>query len=529
TGGHATCATSLTTACDIRDPFAYTGCNNVEGIAGVRVMYCETPATAWDEECMDTTHGAVTMKRGDACLKFGIDTTRGGHVSCVGNTLAESSCASNPFHPANRGCAILTEFPMIVKTYCRDTNPRNRECRAKTSAWGRSFGAGKAPPARLDDTNPRRQFLMGLATRLDTTGTTSIPANGNIFLTLDSARYNGEPLGGTRDVSDGVAAFFDNSDTNNGTIGFYYAGILSGTDLGAPLKQATGTGTWYGQISTILVGFRDINKKDFVLKITFGAKAGVDGSAGSIEGIVQSDTSSSTNHYQLTGTYDAGGVITGEVIFGAFTGSLAQDNLATTVPPNGILTGLIGEQGAVGVFLAADAGSTKDNIIGATSGGYVGGFVAAPALPDVDHAAWVASFGANPPLLLASNLAPTTGNKFLQGKETGLNTTGLGDFTADSFNFDSATYNGMFFGGSATNGVAFQYGNIEGKRYYYAGLLSGTNLGLPLSAVTNATWYGRIVVLQNRAWYGTAAGKIYGDIDLTVNYDGNNNGTIHGS
>ncbi len=103
------------------------------------------------------------------------------------------------------------------------------------------------------------------------------------------------------------------------------------------------------------------------------------------------------------------------------------------------------------------------------------------------------------------------------------------DFTADSFNFQTATYNGIGFGGNATEGVAFQYGNIGGKRYYYAGLLSGTDLGPPLTAVTNAMWYGRIVVLQNRAWYGTAAGKIYGDIDLTVNYDGNNNGTIHGS
>ena len=276
TGGHATCAASLASVCnDIANPFIHAGCDDVAGIdAGVRTMYCQMSANAWNPKCMDTTHGTVTATRGDACLEFGIDTTRGGHRSCVRNTLAESSCASNPFDPANPGCAILTKFEMIVRTYCK-------------------------------------------------------------------------------------------------------ANHLAGCP---------------------------------------------------------------------TATYDA----------------------------------------------------------------------------------WVASFPDNAPLL-ASNLAPTAGNKFLQGKETGLNTTGLGDFTADSFNFQTATYNGMLFGGSPTNGVAFQYGNIGGKRYFYAGLLSGTDLGPPLTTVTNAMWYGRIVVLQNRAWYLTPAGKVYGDIDLTVNYDGNNNGTIRGS
>ena len=276
TGGDDSCATSLISVCLLANPFIHEGCDDVVGIdAGVRTMYCQMSANAWNPKCMDTTHGTVTATRGDACLEFGIDTTRGGHRSCVRNTLAESSCASNPFDPANPGCAILTKFEMIVRTYCKASH---------------------------------------------------------------------------------VA--------------------------GCP-----------------------------------------------------------------TATYDA----------------------------------------------------------------------------------WVASFPQNAPLL-ASNLAPTAGNKFLQGKETGLNTTGLGDFTADSFNFQTATYNGMLFGGSPTNGVAFQYGNIGGKRYFYAGLLSGTDLGPPLTeAVTNATWYGRIVVLQNRAWYLTPAGKIYGDIDLTVNYDGDNNGTIRGS
>ncbi len=276
TGGDNSCATSLAPSCTITDPFAYTGCNNVAGIAEVRVMYCETLTTAWDAECRQTIHGDVTIKRGDACLKFGTNTGMGGHVSCVGNTLAESSCASNPFDPLKPGCAILTKFEMIVRTYCMN------------------------------------------------------------------------------------------------------------------------------------------------------------------------------NH--LAGC------------------------------------------------------------------------------PTATHAAWVASFPENAPLR-ASNLAPAAGNKFVEGLEAGLNRSGFtpGTLVEDGFNFENATYNDIGFGGNATEGVAFQYGVIDGTRYFYAGLLSGTDLGAPLTAVTtDATWYGRIVILQRKPWYLTPEGKIYGDIDLTVNYDGNNNGTIRG-
>ncbi len=276
TGGDNSCATSLAVVCnDIANPFIHAGCDDVAGIdAGVRTMYCQTLATAWNPKCMDTRHGTVTATRGDACLKFGTDTNAGGHASCVGNTLAESSCRMNPFDLANQGCAILTKFEMIVRTYCKASH--------------------------------------------------------------------------------------------------------------------------------------------------------------------------------VTGC------------------------------------------------------------------------------PTATHAAWAASFPENAPLL-ASNLAPTAGNKFLEGLETGLNTTDLSGLEADGFNFQTASYNDVFFGGSPTEGVAFQHGRIGGTRYFYAGLLSGTDLGPPLTeAVTNAMWYGRIVILQRKAWYLTPAGKIFGDIDLTVNYDGNNNGTISG-
>ncbi len=114
-GGDDSCATSLTTACDIRDPFAYTGCNNVEGIAGVRMMYCQTPATAWDEECMDGMHGTVNATRVTACQMFGTGT--GGDNSCA-TSLAPSCTITDPFiYP---GCDNVANINADIRTpYCQ--------------------------------------------------------------------------------------------------------------------------------------------------------------------------------------------------------------------------------------------------------------------------------------------------------------------------------------------------------------------------------------------------------------------------
>ncbi len=728
-GGDDSCATSLASSCTITDPFAYTGCNNVEGIAGVRMMYCQTPATAWDEECMDGTHGTVVSFRTIACLESPFGTPA--NPLCVTDSFTETTCEMNPFASANPGCANLTDYKNIVKTYCVN-NPMEAPCVVNAADWVASFntepattpttgtlkneflqatggtlptgaltnsdgsaitvvpkltlnandgvaffqgysgnsateyagifdttdlgapftedapsakwkgqfqavgfpvetdfllevtfgmdvnvpgsvgsidafvsagsnfyyliegtfnGTGvikgtassglfagndrttpmgnleggvltgligaegavgafytnamltagasggfvakptapdteplvvnhgdwlrdffKAPPARLDDTNPRRQFLAGGPAGLDTTGTVQepIPNDGNILLTLDSARYNGEPLGGSRDASDGVAAFFDDGETAGDATGVYYAGLLSGTDLGAPLTQASGSVKWYGQISTIFSGFKNVNKKDFVLEITFGEKAGVDGSAGSIEGFVQQGTSSSTNYYQLTGTYDAGGVITGEVIFGIFTGSIAEGNLATTVTPNGILTGLIGEQGAVGAFIAG-AGA-KEAIVGST--GYVGGFVAAP--PPSPYAKFKTYYSARTDgrRLHATTAVSTIFAAFVEGTATSLPTDGL-TFTGGTGRFAPFTVR-LGEAGSGDDGFAIMYGvtAVGNNNRYRAGLLSGTDLGPALDNTISTAWTGTIYTSLNLA-SGVPASI---PLDLTVDF-----------
>ena len=515
-------------ACPVTNPFAGVGCDNVADIdSGFRTTYCEMSINAWNPRCMDGMHGEVLTARGKACVEFGIDTMTGGHVSCIGNTLAESSCAMNPFDPLKPGCAILTEFPMIVGTFC-EMNQSNSKCGVKTSTWVRSFGEGKAPPTRLTATTPaterQRQFLTGLATGLDETGTEATILDYQKFtLTLDSAMYSGEPLGGDGDASDGVAAFFDtvNSDP---LISVYYAGILSDTDLGAPLTEPSGSVTWYGQIQIFRESFLEINK-DFELKITFGMKSGVADSVGSIEGFVERTLGSAVSQYLLAGSYDAGGVITGTVTFvrftGADTGQLSRDT------PDGILTGLIGAQGAVGVFILAEAGSTKDNILGDANANqiYAGGFVAAPYVPAEDDDAskvtfrdWLRGFDYPLPTSSAVEIARTTSKPhFIRPKTDG---------TLDLTGVTGTTQHKATRAGDDKDGFAYGVGKIvtastpAGIGHSFVGILPSTDLGAPLTeAIAIAKWLGQFS-------FGNSA--TLNDIEFTLTFDGTDSGTIDG-
>ena len=530
-GGDDSCATSLISMCLLANPFIHEGCNDVVGIdAGLRTTYCAMPINAFKTVCKtDGTHGQVLNTQRDACLEFGIDTSRGGHGSCVGNTLAESSCASNPFDPLRPGCAILTDYKNIVGTYCTTINPSADECAVKTSAWVESFG-DNPPPATLTATTPaterKRQFLTGLATvtngeGLDDTGATDAT---HFSLTLKSAMYNGEPLGGAGDASDGFAAFLDTVATGNY---LYYAGLLLNTDLGAPLTEPSGSVTWYGQIQIFRAGFED-NNEDFQLKITFGTNPAVDGSVGSIEGIVKTGNPNGNQHYQLKGTYDAGGVITGTTTRGAFTGS----PLVTAEPVNGILTGLIGAQGAVGVFLSgsnigAVNGSTKDNIIGNADSGvaYVGGFVAAPYVPaeddNIDKVTfrdWLRGFDYPLPTSSAVEIARTTSKPhFIRPKTDG---------TLDLTGVTGTTQHKATRAGDDKDGFAYGVGKIvtsdtpAGISHNFVGILPSTDLGAPLTeAIAIAKWPGQFS-------FGNSA--TLNDIEFTLTFDGTDSGTING-
>ncbi|MCA8836074.1 MAG: hypothetical protein K8953_13415, partial [Proteobacteria bacterium] len=217
--------------------------------------------------------------------------------------------------------------------------------------WADSFDTPLAHGATADDTE--EQFLIARETDLDTGGVT---AYTNLYvsrssydknLNLADATFNGVALGG--DAEDG-AAFFSAGRANDG--GYYsYAGILSGTNLGAPLTDTQGTAKWIGAFKQGIS-----SPIDFVLTVSFGTGAG----AGELEAVIQERY---IFDYHLKGEFDDTGVITGTAVFGYYRTNNPANRGHSPTSLRGKLTGLIGEEGAVGAFLIGNS---------------FGGFVARP-------------------------------------------------------------------------------------------------------------------------------------------------------
>ncbi len=247
-------------------------------------------------------------------------------------TTKYTSCHADPSIPS---CTGVTDRPNAI-------------------AWADSFATALAdtPAPPTDGTTRGNQFLKGTASGVNKGDI--IPYLGlDRSLNLNTAEFNGEDLGG--DATDGVA-FFIGRVNGQGTW-YYYSGIFSGTDLGAPITQTSGTASWVGR-------FRELNystNKEFVLEIDFN---GTGDKSGYIKAFVQRYETGG-RHFYLDGSYDAHGVITGTVDYGYFTNN-DRDSRSTRTP-NGTLTGLIGKDGAVGAFISNQIGSA-----------YTGGFVARP-------------------------------------------------------------------------------------------------------------------------------------------------------
>ncbi len=287
-----------------------------------------------------------------------------GEARCTGAFTAEH-CALNPFGAGCDTQSYLTEARTNRVKFCDDNveagnnlcpqvvrdcllNPYGTDC-------GTHFDYKKLPTAAswlqsLDSplpkfpnaVNPKNEFLQGTET-----GFYFGSARTLTFADLDDD---------SMDSMDGVA--FLNYRNN------YYAGILSGTDLGAPRTEKEGTANWNGIFvangnyvsngySRVLRANRlpidtSVYIRNYILTINFGAGE----QAGTISG--------SASYYSLTGSFDSSGIITGTV-------ERSVRNIeGNTDRKSGILTGLIGQEGAVGAFISENRW------------GYSGGFVARP-------------------------------------------------------------------------------------------------------------------------------------------------------
>ena len=490
---------AVTTACDIRNPFRHTVCNNIAGInGGIRTTYCETTTTAWNEGCTQTTHGEVATARRDACLLYGTDASRGGNNACATNQLTKNFCETNdPLATGREGCRDLDTFAEVVNTYCV-TNGTEEVCKVVYSDWNGSFTPALATAPATGDTANR--FLSGLTgastvpttdfTALTTTVRDEQTANATDHLALNDTVHG---FGGQAD--DGVM-FFGGQLTDNSYR--YYAGIYSSTDLGAPLTEVSQDAVWRAWMRT---SGKDPKNEYFELEVDYTAKA-----IGTLRAFFQSTSGTNTLYYKIDGDFGINGVITGSVAIG--TESSGRINTGDNDYTLGVLTGLIGAEGVVAAFVSNTNTTTADGN-GNGINPFVGGFVGIPAL--ADHDAFRHYYaGQTDAKQLHANI-DTGGEVAFMAATTGLAINGL--------TFDDTGQFTSFPVVEAGNGFALIFGETtDGDDRYRAGLLSGTDLGAPLLAQpTNANWEGKVYVSRH-VNTGDSNKPMGVDLTLAVNF-----------
>ena len=344
---------------------------------------CQTTVSRFCSDRGNAFHGLCVNNpiyepaRIDDCI-MGVNS---GASHCAG-AFETGHCVLNPFGAGCNTQSYLTEARTNRVKFCdnnaeagnnvcpqgvRDCllNPHGADCgayfeykrRPNAASWLASFDS---PLPKVLSTVPNNRsynnkFLQGTATGLDFG---DVRNHGGGLPHLSTMTLASNDLGG--DSADGVAwsrlEYYVVQ--NNGAQSFlrsYFAGILSGTDLGERITETEGTAMWNG----LLNNNTDYN---FILTINFGAGD----EAGQIESFVQA----SSLDYYIIGDFNSRGVITGTVNrreFADITDARQSNN------PNGKLTGLIGQEGAVGAFI-----SNYGFPAFGTESSYSGGFVARP-------------------------------------------------------------------------------------------------------------------------------------------------------
>ena len=412
-------------------------------------------------------------------------------------TIAREDAGAETFQLVG-GFAVAQPRACSVDSSCADVT---------TTLWTGSFATGETPPA-MPNATTKNEFLAISATTASSL-TNVIPTT--LFIQdLDGA------------TTDGVAFFREND--------AYYAGILAGADLGEPIAELLPKVGWAGKISTVAYNSwggidyqATLTNFDFVLDITFD---GTD--AGTIDALF----TRIGRYYSIDGTFDDTGVIEGTVTYGSTTGTgeaRAIDTTSDTYSP-GTLSGIIGRASALGAFISNNDGA------GSAATSFAGGFVARPRIADIDDVTELANYdnwvkGANP----ASQQDPSATFQFahshatedwllLNRFNTQTNISTNANTTAKKFS--DARYSGESLVGTASepNFINDGFAYFVESSKFYAGILSDTNMGAPLTqAPAVATWIGEIYSVSN--FFQQTASS---DLTLTIGF-ANGRGTISGT
>ena len=405
----------------------------------------------------DATSGLITGKiyygqaLGNARL-----TETGVLTGLIGADGAVGAFYSNAIGPSGYSGGFVASDNV---TEFDDTNVRYE-------TWARSLLLGDTP----DTDNPRNQFLRAQpGGTLDTSG-----GDSSRIIDLRTATFNNAAIGGL------ATNRYQSFDRTIGSIYRNYLGILPGTNLGERVVDGSTELTWYGNLSANYSASVGTRYADFVLNLEFR------GAGGSLSARINHQND---DYYILNGTFDAGGLITGTVAFD-------PDAFITT--PNGVLTGLIGAQGAIGVFHG-------NYLVSTTSRNYGGGFVARPKsdtfTDSVKYSDWVARENVThltAPITVAG-LTATSTNAFLLGDSKTILNMGVisgsvgNPNTVRKLNLDTTDFDEAPIFGDGDDGVAYFHGRVGSGNVAFSGIYDTTDLGAPLtSAPTGGEWHGVI-------------------------------------
>ncbi len=477
-----------------------------------RPAHCSTATVAcvnnpFADDCYRILGGHTFNIAGTNRLDFCNNTDNSRNSLCIGANLNDI-CSYAPFSPICLDHAGSNSKRTDIKfnacrasvfndLTCHGVSPELEpsERKPNTDNWLDSFVTESFPDGlpSVADTTMRSQFLQGGETGLDQAAIPRLRETDELYLNADNFGDTLELLTPEvpTDTTDGVAFAFARNSANQNK---FYAGILSGTDLGEPITVISETkAVWEGTFQSVWVA----TKTKFDLEITFG-----NDKTGSIKAFIERKTSdkfySIVPHFYLDGTFDSSGLITGKVITARFTNKIPVEGYNYRY--TGILRGLIGKEGAVGAFVGGTSTDNGNTITGTSV--FSGGFVAREST--VDYADWE---GAATPL----DAIPATGNQFLSGEL-------LDSLTRSTtkLNLRYAEYNGYLLNGDRADGVAFFKRPADSfPALYYAGVLSDTDLGsliVPLN--TRAYWSGSLQVANLNGIQPAV------DFVLTVNFDG---------
>ena len=285
------------------------------------------------------------------------------------------------------------------------------------------------------------------------------------------------------DRNSGVSFFAGTKDT----ITRHYAGLLSSTDVGLPLDSSAATATWESKIGVILG--EAYSEDDFELMVDFNTRTI---SASGIE------IGGKTN-VGLTGNWSPRSIpTTGDPLLahtsnasGRFAGTIT--GLDDTV--DGMLTGLIGQGGAVGAFISGAGSATT----------YAGGFAATPPAAIVDKVSYTDWAGQDDWRVPTNNVSrgpdeTVTANQFFG---FGITDDVIAGFyrNADVTSNTLATPGRVGRSRSSRNTVVFFGGYFDEDRdtdparesvaSFHAGIVNTADLGAPLTQTHGtATWVG---------------------------------------